>query len=60
MSMRGDIISSEYKKIVWVRDEEGKEYACYAGDLKNGSGNGLSQEEKRNCLDTSQVLGDSW
>jgi len=60
MSMRGEIISNEYNKMVWVRDENGKEYACYAGDLVNNGKSGLSSEEKEKCLDTSQVLGDSW
>ena len=35
MSMRGDLISKEYQKMVWVRDKDGKEYACYIDDLKN-------------------------
>lgn len=35
MNMRGEIISEEYNKMVWIRDKEGKEYACYIEDLKN-------------------------
>ncbi len=61
MSMRGDLISEEYKKMVWIRDKEGKEYACYIDDLKNiKKKEDLSPEEKENCLDLSTVLGDSW
>lgn len=62
MSMRGEIISQEYNSMVWVHDESGKEYACYARDLENNRSNGdsISQEEKKNCLDLSQVLGDTW
>lgn len=58
MSMRGEIISKEYQSMVWVKDNEGKEYACYRGDLKDKEH--LTEEEKSKCLDVSQVLGDSW
>ncbi len=62
MSMRGEIISEEYKKMVWVHDKNGKEYACYARDLKGSlrSREDLTEEEKANCLDLSTVAGDSW
>ncbi len=58
MSMRGEIISKEYDKMVWVKDQNGKEYACYSSDLKDKDH--LTDEEKAKCVDTSQVLGDSW
>lgn len=61
MSMRGQIISAEYKRMDWVQDKDGKEYACYHDDLKDyNRANGLTQDQKSRCLDTSQVLGDSW
>jgi len=60
MSMRGEIISQEYNKMVWVHDEDGKEYACYANDLKNSERGTLTNEDKRHCTDVSLVLGDSW
>lgn len=61
MSMRGDIISKEYQKMVWVRDKDGKEYACYIDDLKNiTKKEDLTDEEKEKCLDISQVLGPNW
>lgn len=61
MSMRGKIISEEYNKMVWVRDKDGKEYACYAEDLKSlKRKEDLTEDEKKECLDISQVLGDSW
>lgn len=62
MSMRGDVISEEYKKMVWVHDREGKEYACYIDDLKGKikTKEQLTDEEKKNCLDLNTVLGDSW
>ena len=61
MSMRGEKISEEYQKMVWVRDKDGKEYACYINDLKNiKKKEDLTDEEKEKCLDLSLVLGDSW
>ncbi len=61
MSMRGEIISEEYKKMVFVHDKNGKEYACYAGDLKNfRRGEDLTDAERQKCTDISLVLGDSW
>lgn len=58
MSMRGELISKEYQRMVWVKDDSGKEYACYADDVKNDAH--LSEDDKAKCLDTSQVVGDSW
>jgi len=62
MSMRGDVISEEYKKMVWVHDREGKEYACYVEDLKGKikTKEQLIDEEKKNCLDLNTVVGDNW
>jgi len=62
MSMRGDVISEEYKKMVWVHDRQGKEYACYVDDLKGKikAKEQLTDEEKKNCLDLNTVVGDSW
>ncbi|WP_136806562.1 hypothetical protein [Desulfosediminicola flagellatus] len=61
MSMRGKVISEEYKKMVFIQDKDGKEYACYIDDLKNiKKKEDLTDEEKEKCTDISQVLGDSW
>lgn len=62
MSMRGDVISEQYMKMVWVHDREGKEYACYIDDLKGKikTREQLTDAEKKNCLDLNTVLGDSW
>jgi hypothetical protein len=61
MSMRGEIISEEYQKMVFVHDKNGKEYACYASDLKNiKKGEDLTENERAKCMDLSLVLGDSW
>lgn len=61
MSMRGEKISEEYQRMVWIKDKDGKEYACYIEDLKNiKRKEDLTEEEKEKCLDISTVLGDSW
>ena len=61
MSMRGEIISKEYNRMVFVHDKNGREYACYASDLKNfRKGEELTQNERAKCMDISLVLGDSW
>lgn len=58
MSMRGDIISAEYTKMVWVRDDNGGEFVCYAKDLKDP--NHVTENEKELCLDSSLVMGPNW
>ena len=58
MSMRGKLISKEYQSMVFVRDDKGGEYVCYANDLKNKDH--VSEPEKENCLDTSLVIGPNW
>jgi len=58
MSMRGQIISEEYNKMVWVRDDNGGEYVCYSKDLEDP--HRVSEEEKKHCVDSSQVLGPNW
>ncbi len=61
MSMRGEIISNEYNSMVFVHDKNGKEYACYVGDVKNfKNGEELTESERAKCTDLSLVLGDSW
>ncbi len=61
MSMRGELISKEYQKMVFINDKDGKEYSCYADDVKSLSQNqALSEEQKSKCTDLSMVLGDSW
>ena len=56
--MRGDIISAEYIKMVFVRDDSGGEFACYATDLSDR--NHVKENEKDNCIDTNLILGASW
>jgi hypothetical protein len=60
-SMKGNIIADEFNKMVWIRDKEGKEYACTLGALKNiKKFEDMTEEEKKQCMDLSVVLGDSW
>lgn len=59
--MKGDTISKEFQKMVWVHDKDGKEYACYLDDIKNiKKKEDLTEEEKAQCTDLNTVLGDSW
>lgn len=44
-----------YESMVWLRDKDGKEYACYLDDI-NGNEE-LTEEEKAKCLDVNQLLG---
>ena len=61
MSMRGQIISKEYQRMEWVRDKDGKEFACYHEDLKDfDSKRGLTDKKRARCLDSSLVAGDNW
>lgn len=47
-----------YESMVWVRDKDGKEYACYLKDIKNiKSKDQLTEEEKAKCMDVSQIVG---
>lgn len=61
MNMKGEIISEEFKKMVWVHDKEGKQYACYIDDPKQiKRKEDLTKEEQEKCMDLNVVLGDSW
>ena len=44
-----------YESMVWVRDKEGREFACYLDDLKNPAE--LREEEKAGCLDINNLIG---
>lgn len=44
--------------MVWIRDKDGKEYACYLKDIKNiKTKEQLTEEEKAQCIDVSQIVG---
>ena len=48
-----------YESMVWIRDKDGKEYACTAAALKGNlkTKEELSEEEKESCMDVSQLVG---
>jgi hypothetical protein len=59
--MRGQIISGEFNKMVWVNDKDGSQYACYADnqdDVRRKED--LTEEEQQRCMTLNVVLGDSW
>lgn len=59
--MKGQIISQEFNKIAWVRDNKGAEYACYVDqDRKVNNKRDLSKNEQKSCMNLNAVLGDSW
>jgi hypothetical protein len=61
MSMRGDLISKEYQSMKFVKDNEGTEFVCYKEDVKKvKDGQALTEEQKHRCLNSNQILGDSW
>ena len=61
MSMRGEIISREYNRMVFVQDNNRKQYVCYAKDVSEfKESEELNHDQLRRCLDTSLVLGDTW
>ena len=52
--------SGGYESMVWIRDKDGKEYACYLDDDVKGrikKKEDLTEEEKAKCLDVSQIVG---
>jgi hypothetical protein len=61
----GNIMAEEeynkggYESLVWIRDKDGKEYACTAAALKGNlkTKDELSEEEKESCMDVSQLIG---
>jgi len=55
-----DLDSSQggYESMVWVRDKDGKEYACYIKDIKGVKAKeDLTEEEKEKCVDVSTLVG---
>ncbi len=59
--MKGQIISQEFNKMVWVQDNKGAEYACYIEQDRNvKTKEDLSSKEQQSCLNLNSILGDSW
>lgn len=48
-----------YESLVWIRDKDGKEYACSLEAIKGNikEKEELSEEEKAHCLDVSTIIG---
>lgn len=48
-----------FGNLVWVRDKDGKEYACSVEALKGNikTKDELSEEEKASCMDVSTIVG---
>ena len=44
-----------YESMVWVRDRDGREFACYLDDINNPAE--LTEDEKAKCLDVSELIG---
>ena len=53
--MRDPSRSGGYESLVWIRDKDGKEYACYVKDIKRKED--LTEEEKAKCMDVSLLVG---
>jgi len=51
-----------YEEMVWIRDKDGKEYACQFNDIKViKKKEDLTEEESNRCVDVSDVIGkDNW
>ena len=53
-----DASGGGYESMVWVRDKDGKEYACYLKDIKGiKTKEQLTEAEKAQCVDVSQIVG---
>lgn len=54
-----DETRGRFGNLVWVRDKDGKEYACSADALKGNirTKEELSDEEKASCMDVSTIVG---
>lgn len=48
-----------FGNLVWIRDKDGKEYACSAEALKGNikAKEELTEEEKTHCMDVSTIIG---
>ena len=48
-----------YESLVWIRDKDGKEYACSAAALKGNlkTKEELTEEAMQSCMDVSQLIG---
>ena len=57
--MNDEIRTGGYESMVWIRDKNGKQYACYLDALKGNikDKDELTPEERAKCLDVSEIIG---
>lgn len=57
--MTEEVKKGGYESMVWIRDKDGKVYACYIDALKGNikEKDELTEEEKANCMDVSEIIG---
>ena len=49
--------SGGYESMVWVNDRLGREFACYANDIKNSEHfEELPEEIREQCLDVNTLI----
>lgn len=51
---------NSYQNLVWVREDDGRIYACFADDLEEGSLDNLllyNIEEHSRCIDIRKLVG---
>ena len=48
-----------YESLVWIRDKDGKQYACSLDALKGNikEKEELTEEERARCMDVSLLIG---
>jgi hypothetical protein len=51
----GKIMKGGYESMVWIRDNDGREFVCYLDDIHND--HELNDEERKNCMDVSLLIG---
>jgi hypothetical protein len=49
------IMNGGYESLVWIRENDGKEYVCSLEDVRNP--NELTPEERARCMDVNLLIG---
>lgn len=54
-----ETVKGGFGNLVWVRDKDGKQYACSVDALKGNikTKDELTEEEKKSCTDVSTIVG---
>lgn len=54
-----NITSVGYESLVWVRDNDGREFSCTVESNRGNlnSFDELTESEKKSCMDVSQIIG---